>query len=77
MKGKTLGEIQEAVREGRADFSRWHPLDHRPWECWKRNKESPIYGRALVHIEYELEYRTDLGLLGDIIRWLLRRGHRG
>jgi len=39
------------------DFSRYHPLDHRFWECWQRNTSGRIYGRTLVHLEYLFTHR--------------------
>ena len=68
-----IASIKSAAREGRLDFSRFHPLDHHPWECWSRNRAGAIYGRTLVHIRYELEHRTDLGWLGDVILWCFDR----
>lgn len=39
------------------DFSRFHPIDHWPWGCWRRNARQPIYGRTWTHVRYAWEWK--------------------
>ena len=67
------------MTETKFDFSRFHPLDHHFWQCWERNRYSPIYGRMLVHLEYMNAY-GERGLWFPTPRWvwhklMCRLGH--
>ena len=57
------------------DFSYYHPLDHRIWECWARNRDSPIYGKSLVHFNYLFNYRYQLITPRDL--WHVLQCRRG
>jgi hypothetical protein len=39
------------------DFSRFHPLDHYPLGCWRRNKLEPIYGKTWTHVKHAWAYK--------------------
>jgi len=39
------------------DFSRFHPLDHYLWGCWRRNAWEPIYGRTWYHLKNAWQYK--------------------
>jgi len=56
---KKLQEALERFRSGdvKLDFSRFHPLDHRPWECWQRNRWAPMYGKTWTHLKYWWMYK--------------------
>jgi hypothetical protein len=57
--GRRFRELQDRLRSGDAklDFSRFHPLDHRLWECWRRNREQSIYGKSWTHLKYWWMYK--------------------
>jgi hypothetical protein len=59
------------------DFSRFHPLDHSPLGCWRRNRFESIYGRTWHHLKIAWTYKWQGDLRAATLCRLGIRHHYG